>query len=63
VNRLKEIRKNKGLSQFNLAKLINVYPQKISEVELGKRDFKLAEAIRAAHVLDVEIEDLVNETL
>ena len=31
MNRLKEIRENRGLSQWELGKITDIYPQKISD--------------------------------
>jgi transcriptional regulator with XRE-family HTH domain len=41
ANRLRELRKAKGLTQTQLAKLSNVSQPKISEYELGARNLDL----------------------
>jgi transcriptional regulator with XRE-family HTH domain len=59
MNRLKELRQNKGLSQFDLGRTVGIYPQKISDFETGKRDLRLGEAVNIAKVLNVPIDELV----
>lgn len=56
--RLREIRKGKGVTQFELAKVIDVHPQRISEVEHGKTDLRFQEAVKAAQFLHVSLEEL-----
>lgn len=56
--RLREIRKKRGVTQFELGKFINVHPQRISEVEHGKGDIKFRQAIRAAQFLNVSLDEL-----
>lgn len=58
MNILKQIREMKGKTQFDLGRAIGVQPQKISEVERGRRDLRLQEAIRAAIFLDVSLDEL-----
>lgn len=59
MNRLKEIRQNRGLSQFELGKAIDVYPQKISDFECGRRDLRLGEAVKIANALKVSVNELI----
>lgn len=63
MNRLKELRQNKGLSQFDLGKSIDVYPQKISDFECGRRDLRLNEAKRVADFLNISIDELVEKSV
>lgn len=58
TTRLREIRKQRGVTQFELSKFINVHPQRISEVEHGKGDIKFKQAIKAAQFLNVSLDDL-----
>jgi transcriptional regulator with XRE-family HTH domain len=58
ITRLREIRKQRGVTQFELSKFINVHPQRISEVEHGKGDIKFKQAIKAAQFLNVSLDDL-----
>ena len=60
--RLREIRKQRGVTQFELGKFINVHPQRISEVEHGKGDLKLQQAIKAAEFLKVSLDELAGFT-
>jgi transcriptional regulator with XRE-family HTH domain len=59
MNRLKEIRENRGLSQWELGKITDIYPQKISDFERGRRDLRLNEAKRVADFLGVNLAELV----
>jgi len=61
MNRLKEFRTNKGLSQFDLGRVVGVHPQKISNYERGQCDLRLKEAIKIARTLQVNVDDLVEE--
>jgi transcriptional regulator with XRE-family HTH domain len=63
--RLKEIRKEKGVTQFDLSKVMDVPPQRISEAECGKRDLRFQEVVRAAEFLGVSLDWLagLNEKL
>lgn len=63
MNRLKELRQNKGLSQFDLGKSIDVYPQKISDFECGRRDLRLNEAKRVADFLNISVDELVEKSV
>ena len=56
--RLREIRKQRGVTQFELSKFINVHPQRISEFEHGKGDIKFQQAVKAAEFLNVSLDDL-----
>lgn len=56
--RLREIRKQRGVTQFELGKFINVHPQRISEVEHGKGDIKFKQAIKTAQFLNVSLDEL-----
>ena len=59
---LREIRKAQGITQFELAKIINIHPQRISEVEHGKKDLRFQEAIKAAKFLGVSLNELAGLT-
>jgi transcriptional regulator with XRE-family HTH domain len=56
--RLREIRKEKGVTQFDLSKVIDVPPQRISEVEHGKRDLRFQEVVKAAQFLGVSLDEI-----
>jgi len=57
---LRKIRKAKKVTQFELAKQINVHPQRISEIEHNKGDFKFKQAIKTALFLNVSLNELAN---
>jgi transcriptional regulator with XRE-family HTH domain len=63
MNRLKEFRENRGLSQFALGKIINVYPQKISDFECGRRDLRLGEAKLVADFLNISLDELIGRSV
>lgn len=55
---LRKIRKARGITQFNLSKVIDVHPQRISEIEHGKSDLRFREAVKAAEFLGVTLDEL-----
>ena len=59
MNFLRKLRRDKGLSQFDLGRTVGIYPQKISDFECGRRDLRLGEAVQIAKVLNVSVNDLV----
>jgi len=62
TNRLKEKRIEKGLSQYELAKLTGVHVTTISKIENGQRLPSLKVAAKLAKVLDVSLDDLFDST-
>ena len=56
--KLKELRLRTGKTQFEVGRAVNVQPQKISEVENGRRDLRFQEAVRIATFLKVSLDDL-----
>lgn len=62
MNRLKELRQHRGLSQFDLGRTVGIYPQKISDFECGKRDLRLGEAKKIAAFLNVSLDNLVGKS-
>lgn len=52
---LKEIRKNKNISQSDLSKLIKIGESKISKIESGTWDVQLSMLIRILNGLDAEL--------
>ncbi len=62
MTRLREIRQNRGVTQFELSKIIDVHPQKISEIEHGKKDLRFQEALKAAQFLGVSLDELAGLT-
>ena len=57
-NCIKEYRKNKGLTQDDLAKAMDVTRQTIISIENGKYTASLQLAFRLARYFDVSIEEL-----
>lgn len=59
--RLRELRKQKGLTQNQLAELIDVEQGEISKLETTDRKPNMATVERIADALDVEIGDLFSD--
>lgn len=57
--RLRNIRKEKGLTQKELGKLLGISPQMIAQYELGKRNPKYETLGKIAMALNVPISDLI----
>ncbi len=55
---LRQFRKKQKVTQFELSKVIDVPPQRISEVEHGKKDLRFQEAVKAAEYLGVSLDEL-----
>jgi len=60
VSKLKKYRKKKKMTQFDLAKVIDVPPQRISDFENGKTDLRFGAMVKAADVLGCKVDDLVD---
>jgi len=58
MNRLAKYRKQKGLSQTQLAKLIGVAQSTIAMIETGKIMPSLRTALRLSRILGVPVEEL-----
>lgn len=57
--KLKEMREQKGISQSELARLINRKPNFISEVESGKKSISIETLLKVIDVLDVSADELL----
>ncbi|WP_191379905.1 helix-turn-helix transcriptional regulator [uncultured Flavonifractor sp.] len=57
-NRVKELRKARGLRQEDVAKLLGVTRQTINAIENDKYDPTLALGMKLAHLLEVPVEEL-----
>jgi len=57
-NRIREIRRQRGLRQVDLAKMVGVFQSEISEIECGKRKPSVYLAKRIAEALGVSLDDL-----
>ncbi len=58
VNKIKETRLEKGISQHELAQILNISVSYLNKVERGKRIPSLMLAVRIANVLDISVEEL-----
>ena len=56
---LKELRKEKGLTQMQLSELVGVKRNTIAMIEIGENKPSLERAMRLAKVLDCNIDDFV----
>ena len=57
-NRLREVRRRKGLRQTDLAKRVGVFQSEISEIETAERKPSVYLAKRIAKALGVSIDEL-----
>jgi transcriptional regulator with XRE-family HTH domain len=58
--RLKELRRNAGVSQDDLARAADVHPTMVGRLERGSREPRLTTVLRLAAGLGVEPGELVN---
>ncbi len=58
-NRVRELRKQKKMSQGDLAKILGVHPTYISGIERGVRNMALKNIEKLAGALGVKIEELI----
>lgn len=59
-NQIAQIRKNKGLTQIQLAVRCNVSQQSISKIEKGVITPSLTVALQLSRVLNCKLDDLFN---
>lgn len=57
------LRKEKGVTQQNLADLIGVSKNTYSNKEQGKRDFKISEMFKIANFFQVEIGEIFSSNV
>jgi len=62
-SKIKELREEKGLSQQDLAKSLNISRPALSEIERGNRSLDTEELSRIASFFNLKIDDLVNPWL
>jgi transcriptional regulator with XRE-family HTH domain len=62
AERLKEARKAAGLSQGQVAKILNIHRPTISEIEAGNRRVSAEELVPLAEMYDVTVSWLLGET-
>ena len=58
MNKIAEFRKNKKFSQSELAEMMNVSQNTISQWEIGIRSPSIKSAIKLAEILDTTVEEL-----
>lgn len=58
-NRIAELRKSKGLSQEDLAKLLHIPRPSLAQIELGKRNISVIELIKLSNALQISYEKLL----
>ena len=61
-NRIRQRRKERGLSQFELAQQLHISRKKISQWERGEQAVELEMLLPLANALGVMVEDLLLET-
>lgn len=61
-NRLRELRKGRGLKQTDLAELLEVVPRQYQRYERGEQDPSLETAIALADFYDVSLDYLVGRS-
>ena len=59
--RIKEIRKKKGMTAAELARLVNTTPVSISRYETGKRTPTINKAAEIAAALGVTVDELIGK--
>lgn len=60
-NRLRELRKQHGWSQADLAERLGVSRQAVNAIETGKHDPSLPLAFRIARLFEMAIEDIFSD--
>lgn len=60
--RIKELRKERDLSQEQVAQMVGVSPAKISHIETGFNGISFPLAVRVAQALGVTVNDLVPDS-
>lgn len=57
---IKVERMRKGMTQFQLAEIINVHEKYIGKIETGRQNITIKTLIKLSNALDAPIEKLVN---
>ena len=58
IEKLKKLRKNKKITQEQLAEKLDVSRSKVSSWETNKRDMSITEAIKLANIYEVSLDNL-----
>lgn len=62
LNRLEELRTDRDLKQYYIAKLLNISQQHYSMYELGKREIPLKKLVKLADYYNVSLDYICNRT-
>ncbi len=60
--RLREIRRHKQLTQYQLAELTGIDQSSLSRIERGQRDILLSQLITIAEAMNVPLSSLLRDT-
>lgn len=60
AKKLKELRKNKRITQENLAEILSVSRSKVSSWETNKRDMTVTDAVNLADYYGISLDNLLN---
>ena len=60
ANKLKELRKNKKITQEELAEILSISRSKVSSWETNKRDMTVTDAINLADFYEISLDSLLN---
>lgn len=58
MNKIKEFRKKKKISQSDIAKIMKIKQNTVSQWETGKRNPNVIDAIKLANILGTTVESL-----
>lgn len=58
IDKLKELRKNKNITQEQLAEKLNISRAKVSSWETNRRDMSITEAIKLANIYETSLDCL-----
>lgn len=59
-NKVEELRKEKGITQIDFAKILGVSRQTISSIETGRYDPSITLAFKIARAFNMTIEEIFN---
>jgi len=60
AKKLKELRKNKNITQENLAEILNISRSKVSSWETNRRDMTVTDAVNLADYYEISLDNLLN---
>lgn len=60
ANKLKELRKDKNITQEDLAEILDVSRSKVSSWETNKRDMTITDAVNLADYYEISLDNLLN---